>query len=58
MNGNTSFREALKNRLDIIRPSLTAIEEYNKIQENLITPKARYLLLRECLLFKKKNFYA
>ncbi len=43
MNGNVSFRDALKNRLNIIQPTRKHIDEYNKIQGELITPGAKYV---------------
>ena len=34
-----TFREALKVRLNIIKPPLKVIEEFNKTQKHLLTPK-------------------
>jgi phosphoserine phosphatase len=39
MGGNMSFREALRNRLSIIRPSLQVVHEFNKTQVSHLTPK-------------------
>jgi len=38
MGGNLSFREALRKRLNIIRPSLAIIDEFNKTQKCQLTP--------------------
>lgn len=42
MTGNMTFREALMKRLSIIQPSLSAIEEFNKIQQNQLTPYVKW----------------
>ena len=34
MSGNLTFREALKVRLDIIKPSYQSIQEFNEIQKS------------------------
>ena len=38
MGGNMSFKEALRKRLSIIRPSLGLIQEFNKFQQDQLTP--------------------
>lgn len=39
MGGNMTFREALRVRLNIIKPPLKVIDEFNKTQKHLLTPK-------------------
>lgn len=41
MDGNMTFREALKKRLSIIRPSFSVIERFNKIQHDQLTPHVK-----------------
>jgi len=44
MGGNMTFREALKKRLSIIRPTETIIDEFNKIQKSQLTPHVKELV--------------
>ncbi|CAF0927516.1 unnamed protein product [Brachionus calyciflorus] len=44
MGGNMSFKEALKKRLSIIRPSLNVIQQFNDIQQNQLTPYIKELI--------------
>ena len=46
MDGNMSFREALKRRLAIINPSMAMINEFNKSLNEHLTPKVRELIER------------
>lgn len=41
-----TFREALKIRLSLIKPSAKTIENFNKLQSDKFTPYIRYL--RNC----------
>ncbi len=42
MGGNMSFRDALRIRLDIIKPSFQIIEEFNRQQIAKLTPGIKY----------------
>ena len=44
MGGNLSFREALKRRLAIIKPSMAMITEFNKSLDEHLTPNVRVLI--------------
>jgi len=44
MGGNMTFREALKKRLAIIRPSVSVIDEFNQLQKNQLTPFIKELV--------------
>ena len=41
MGGNLSFREALRTRLNIIKPSLQTVDEFNQTQHGKLTPGAK-----------------
>lgn len=41
MGGNMTFREALRKRLSIIRPSESVINDFNKIQQSQLTPRVK-----------------
>lgn len=51
MGGNMSFREALEKRLNIIKPSIKNLEEFNKFNNCKLTPGIKELV---DLLHKKK----
>jgi phosphoserine phosphatase len=42
MGGNMTFREALRIRLDIIKPSYEKVQELNRQQANKLTPRIKY----------------
>ena len=41
MGGDMTFREALSQRLGIIKPSLQTVVEFNKTQREQMTPNAK-----------------
>jgi hypothetical protein len=42
MGGHMTFREALRIRLDIIKPSYEKVQELNRKQANKLTPRIKY----------------
>jgi phosphoserine phosphatase len=44
MGGNMTFREALRLRLNIIKPPRKIIDEFNKTQKHFLTPKIEDLI--------------
>lgn len=55
MGGNMTFREALKKRLSIIRPTVNTIDEFNKIQKSQLTPYIKYNLSIVCPVLIRPN---
>lgn len=43
MTGSMTFQEALKLRLDIIKPSLSQVKEFIKTQPPTLTPGVKYV---------------
>ena len=58
MGGNMSFREALRVRLDIIRPSYETIEVLNRQQASKLTPGIKYNMIGILIQFSLIIFFS